>query len=137
MGRGFDATAPVPHRLLPFDADRVRIELTAVRMVKQEPGIPKGLECSFLDEPMLVEATKKGSANYHRVGGIALGQFVEYCDVLSPGFSPTIKHHRDAREPDALDFMLLPLMPLCIAHAIARPSPFKPGRRFPGFWPTQ
>jgi hypothetical protein len=67
MGRMLDATAPVRPSLLPFPADGVRIELAADRVVEQEAGIPKGLKRRFRDEPMLLEATKKGSANYHRV----------------------------------------------------------------------
>ena len=59
MDRSFDVTAPVPHRLLSFGANGVRVELAANRVVEQEACIAKGLKRRFLYEPMLVETAKK------------------------------------------------------------------------------
>jgi hypothetical protein len=63
----FDATARVPHSLLPFRADGVRVELAADGVVEEKPGVPKGLKRRLWDEPMPMETTKKGSANDDRI----------------------------------------------------------------------
>ncbi len=77
MDRSLDSTAPIPHRLLPFYADGIRIKLATDRMVEQESCTAKSFKRSFLDEPMLVETAKKCTANNYRVRRIVLGRLIE------------------------------------------------------------
>ena len=123
MDRSFNATALVPHRLLPFGANGVRVELAADRVVEQEAGIAKGLKRRLPNEPMLVETTKKGAANYYMVRCITLGRLIEVLRCLVTRILAHDEISKNAWEPGTLDVVFFPLVPLCTAtchHLLSR-----------------